>query len=159
MKKKQKLIDLYNELKKKYNLPNFEDLDKIFEIHYISEELRYPLREIRRIIYKKLKYVCRLIEKTLYTPDSNIIDLYDSSSFSKKELEDLFKILRKIALLIREEEYLEIKGSEEKEDAEWINKAYKVWKEIEKDIKEFISKKVEYWKKEKKFKSIKEYVG
>ncbi len=158
MTEKKTFKEIYIKLRKKYDLPSYEELDKEFEIWEISPKNPYPLREVRRYMVDKFYEVVKLLEKVLYTPDATVIDLYESSTFTKEDLQRVFNILKKLALLLREADLLELDYSEEKE-AEWIKRAYEEWKKIKEEIRWVLEKKRDYWTKDLKFRHPKEYLG
>ena len=56
------LIDKYKPLKEKYQLPEFSELNKLFDIEDIDPESEFILRKIRRTIADKIANYLRFTE-------------------------------------------------------------------------------------------------
>ena len=78
----------YNILKHK--LPNFNELDREFEISSANiKDKNFLLRNIRRRINDKVIFYCRLIEGLIYPSTNNIISMFELKSFNEQEKENI----------------------------------------------------------------------
>jgi len=132
----EKFKKTYKQFYKKYSLPDFDDLNRDFQIEKIAEiETDYFLREIRRFMSEKFISYLRFIESIINpvnVPMFVLSIVKAITSDDKKKLTQEYKKLAKIQvdLIQRDLDY-----SEQKE-AEFIKDNFKVWKEIEKNILE-----------------------
>jgi hypothetical protein len=55
----------YEDLKTKFNLPNFDDLIEVFDIGKIERESGNLLRDIRGVLMEKIIHYVRLLELLL----------------------------------------------------------------------------------------------
>jgi len=128
----------YQGLQKKYNLPDFEKLNKDFQIEKAAEsETDFLIREIRKFVGDKMMNYFKFIESLLNPVNSpmfvfSIIKLIDSEE--KKKLSEIYKELMK-----KEVKFIELDLEfDEKREAEFIKESYYSWQEIKKDILKII---------------------
>jgi len=128
----------YKGIQKKYNLPDFEKLNKDFQIEKAAEsETDFLVREIRKFIGDKMMNYFKFIESLLNPVNApmfvfSIIKLIDSEE--KKRLSEIYKELMKKEVKFIE---LDLEFDEEKE-AEFVRKSYEFWQEVKKDILKII---------------------
>jgi len=152
----EKIRKKYEELKKKYSLPDFEELNKEFEISIIEYE-DFLLREIRKKIADKINTMCEFFEDLL-SPDNTIANLYEYKAFNDAEREDVFRLYRRLKVL--EKLSLELSlNHDEKKDAEFINEFFSSWESIKNKIIKIIRKMRDFWEKESTKKENEEYFG
>ncbi len=119
----------YNELAKKYKLPNFKDLNENFEIDKIDKETDYLLRSVRKVIMEKIVNSLSFLE-TISNP-VNAPRMYMQyakvmSAEDKKDIDFIYSSLGEISLHSLD---LEIDYSEKKE-AEVIKRIFSAWSSI-----------------------------
>lgn len=141
-------------MKKKYekvasgkNLPKFDVLDREFNLLTIDKEA-FSLREIRTRIIEKLSFYEKVLEEIL-SPDDLLAATYEAQTFTKKDIEKVYNLFRKIHKKIRESMYLSIDSNENKE-VEFINSGLDFWKNIKPELTEVIDKLNAAWEDEKK---------
>jgi len=139
----------YQKLVGKYSLPAFEQLDKEFEILYMRDifEVAYPLRFIRRRINDKISWICNMIQTIMQPNPGSLINMEESTFFSKEQKESYKQLLKELMYLERISLNLDIETSEEK-DAEFIKTTFSKWDEIKSKILEITNVLKEGWKKE-----------
>ena len=135
----------YKIIQKKYHLPEFEKLNKDFNIEKSAEtETDYLIREVRRLIAEKFSNYLRFVE-TLLNPINAPMSIFSIvktlGTEEKNKLTEIYKKLLKNEIGHLE---LEISFSEEKE-AKFINESYKMWLEIQKDFIEVIKAIKKNW--------------
>jgi hypothetical protein len=141
MKKESNLEDLkkdYLSIQKKYNLPEFSDMNKDFHIEKACEaETDYLIREVRRFIADKFSNYLRFIE-TILNPVNAPMSIFSIiktiNAEEKKKLTEIYKDLIKSEVRVIE---LDIEFSEEKE-ADFIREVYELWQKIKKDLLDVI---------------------
>ena len=124
----------YAELKKDYNLPNFEALTQDFDIEKtIEKETRFLAREIRKAINEKITAYIHLFE-TLTNPNNTPMFVFkilkNISEKEKEQIQKFYKTLSKTQLKMMK---LDTIYSEESE-IKFINKTFKMWQEIKVEI-------------------------
>jgi hypothetical protein len=141
MEKKSELNDLkksYMELREKYNLPSFEELNAEFNIEKASGiETDSLAREIRKFVAEKFSNYLRFSETLLHPVDVPMFIFAVVKSLGieeKKRLSEIYKKLAEKEIQIIE---LDIEFSEKKE-AEFIKESYETWKEIKQDLLKII---------------------
>ena len=124
----------YFEIHKKYNLPEFDDLNKDFFIERICEvKTDYLIREVKRFVGEKLSNYLRFIESLLNPSNSpmfvfSIVKLLGAKEKSK--LAEIYKQLVKTEVSLLE---TDINFSEER-DAKFIKDSFGLWQEIKIDL-------------------------
>lgn len=147
----------YEIFKKKYKLPDFNDLNKEFDLEEIEHD-GFLLRRIRNKIYDKVDFFIKIIESIVYPSSSNVANLYETKFFTENDMEECEKLLKKLMFLDRSFILLDIEEDEQK-DAEFINEVYKDWLILKKDLIKFLEIMKKSWKKEDKMPSENEYFG
>jgi len=137
----------YEALAKKYKLPDYEDLDREFELLYVMDikEIKYVLRFIRRRINDKVAWACTMIQSILQPNPGSLVNLQESNCFnSKDDKQKLFNLLREMMQVERKSLLLDIK-SDEKGDAVFINESYKQWSSFKNEISWIAEKMHKHW--------------
>ena len=139
----------YNKFKDKYDLPNLDELNNIFELDVI-EKKDFLLRNIRRRMIDKLNFCSKIIESVIYPNLSSLVEIHDTKFFNEDEKNKLSKIYEKI--IVYEKRSLVLDNSTtEKEDSLFIKNLFKEWDIIKKDVEEVLRKIEKCWtKKEEK---------
>ena len=150
----------FEKLKKNYKLPNYEDLDQEFELLYISklEEIKFPLRFVRRRITDKLSWFCNMLQNIIQPNPGSIISLEESKFFSNEDKEKIIILLKELMDLERQSLSLEVEFNE-KEDVEFINNTFNKWNKIKKEIHIFSEIMKKGWKEEIKKVEKEHYFG
>ncbi len=146
----------YEIFRKKYSLPNFEELDLEFDLHCI-DDTRFLLKEIRVKIEEKADNTALMMEEILQ-PDTKVSNLYESRVFSESEKEQLFRIFRKLMKIKKKAVYLML-ANNEKDDAEFIKEALSEWLGIKKELSPFMKKLISAWETESDAKEELSYFG
>jgi hypothetical protein len=143
--KLEKLKKEYEVLKKKYDLPDFKDLNEDFSIEKIAEsETEILIREVRKFMGDKMLNYMRFIENLLNPVNVpmfifSIIKLLDAEE--KKGLSEIYKELMK-----KEIQFIELDLEfDEKKEVEFIKNAYEFWQGIKKDMLKIIDKINKKW--------------
>ena len=143
--KLEKLKKEYEILRKKYNLPDFKDLNEDFHIEKIAEfETEILIREVRKFMGDKMLNYMRFIENLLNPINVpmfifSIIKLLDAEE--KKGFSEIYKELMK-----KEIQFIELDLEfDEKKEAEFIKHAYGFWQRIKKDLLKIIGKINKKW--------------
>ncbi len=135
----------FEELRKKYGLPRFDELAKEFEIDSI-EKKDFLLRNIRKKVHSKIIAFCELMEEVLQ-PEANISAIYESGVFNEEEKQKVFDLYKKFMALNREGTEAALKNSEEA-GSEYIKKVYKELIGIKAELLPIITKIKEAWQQE-----------
>jgi len=147
----------YNELRKKFKLPEFKDMDFEFEISDL-EETNFLLRVIIRRIAEKLDFYTTMLEETLQPDTSNLYAMHETRHFDEDEKKEMYDLYRKLMGLNRQTIELSLEH-DENSTVDFINKSLNVWKELKKDLLKFARKMKESWKTETDIKEDLGYLG
>ena len=118
-----KLKQAYSKFKENYNLPEFSEMNKVFDIEEIDTDTDFLLRRVRRIVSEKISGLLRFTEVIL-NPSNCPIFIFKLikkiNEEDKKQLSEIYEILGGFELeVIR----LDLDYNENKE-AEFIKKIY-----------------------------------
>ncbi len=143
----------YNRLKKKYNLPDFNKLDKEFEISLIEPHV-FSLRAIRRKMLEKLIFFSKILETTLYPNVESLSTMYESRFFSEEEKNKISETYR--IVMIHSRRFLKADvNPDDKTDARLIKDLSKDWPEIKDKVTQLVNKMEACWnKKDVKIKDL-----
>lgn len=148
----------YTELEciKKYKLPA-DDLDNAFEIATIELDSPWFLREIRRKIIEKLDSFCDIL-MVVIEPETSLVDMHESKSFTLEEKNDLIMIYKTIMIMKKDAQLLDI-DSMEKKEAAFIKEVMVAYPEIKKRMTNLVQRTREAWTKETDEKKDLGYLG
>ena len=149
--------ELYKKLQKKYSLPNYNELNKHFELDYIEDPF-FLLRSIRRRIHEKIVFFAKISEKILFPNQTLMIEMYESKFFSEKENEEILELYEKLLELDRKALLLNVSSTDAKE-AEYIKAVYKKLPTITKKVSFIIEKTDKSWKQSKSDLTKNHYFG
>jgi len=135
--------DKYNILMKKYNLPEYEDLNLIFELDDIPIETTLVLQKIRGRINEKIEYLTGIIE-IIIQPDNNLSDLHEAHHLEDKYKENAFKLFKKLKHIMRYSDLVSIDNTEQ-QNASFIIESYNYWLKSRDEIKEYLTKLKFVW--------------
>ncbi|MBS3146486.1 hypothetical protein J4471_02200 [Candidatus Woesearchaeota archaeon] len=131
---------------KKFNLPNYKDLDIEFEISNIEHD-GHILRAIRRKIVEKLEFFCKIIENVIFPDASSFASFQESKSFDESERADLVKLYKKLMIYDRISLSLEIEN-DDKKSVKLINELFSEWKNIKPQLLTLVKTMTDSWNKD-----------
>jgi len=134
------ITEEYDELKKKFDLPEWEVLAEDFDVEKICEkETSFFVREIRRAMNEKLSAYLHLFE-TLINPASPPMFVFSVlrkiSNEDKEKIKEIYKKLSKMQLTIMK---LDTIYSEENEVA-FVKDVFAEWQDLKKQIHKIVEK-------------------
>jgi len=136
----KKFKDNYNILRKKYSLPEFNELAENFDIeHAIEKETSFVLRDVRKTMAEKITSYMGLFETFKNPAHAPLFIMGILKNAESKDETLMGEIYEKLAKLQLEIIKLDINYSEEKE-AEFIKKTSKTWTELKSQIYNLIEK-------------------
>ena len=145
------------DLRKKYKLPDFKELDLDFEISAI-EESNFPARSAIGKISEKIDFYSALLSELMQPDAANIYSMHETRFFDEEEKKSVYNLYCKLMGFNRKCIELSLKNSE-KEDAEFISGFFEEWKSIKKELAGIVSKMGDSWSKETDVKEELEYFG
>lgn len=134
----------YDKIKEKYDLPDFEELNKEFEISSIETE-EFLLREIRRKMNEKICFFSDIIAGVVNT-ESSTTAMIEFGNLMDDDVKEAFNLYKKLMYWERSSSEAAILGQDEK-DAAFIRELHSEWKELKKQVADLITKMKESWKK------------
>ena len=146
----------YEELAKRYPLPDLKLLEEDFEVHLIEEE-PYLLKSITRKISDKTEYYTKLIEE-LFHPESDLASMYECNEFTAEEKKDMFNLFKQMVFMHRKAMELEVQY-DEAAYATLIAEFYGKWVEWKPQILKIIGKMKGTWIKDSAEIKDSEYFG
>ena len=147
----------YNELRKRFKLPEFGEIDFEMEISDF-EETNFLLRAIIRRIAEKLDFYTTMVEETLQPDASNLYAMHETRHFDDVEKKRMFDLYRKLMDFNRRSIENSL-GHDEGSEAGLINDFFDEWKGIKKELLRFVKKMRDSWKTETDIKEDIGYLG
>jgi hypothetical protein len=151
------MIKEYEALKKKYFLPELNELDKEFYIGKL-EETNFILRTILGKVMERIELVFKTLSDIVQPAENSLATMYEAEVFSDDEKKRIFELMKRLAYIHRE---LVIKDFEYSDDAAAviILKSYKEWKEMKKEVLRIMEKLRDSWKNDSQSKTAEGYFG
>lgn len=148
--------EAYEELQKQYGLPDYDVLDKDFEISGIDED-DFSLRNVRKKLTDKIDHVKSLIDD-LFHPDNTFAALKESAEFSDEDRDNLIQIYQKLMFFYRRATELSIEDSDQL-NADFINDFYKIWPDTKASVLQYIKRLKKVWNGDISTKEVVGYLG
>lgn len=120
----------YSELKKKYELPEFNMIHSTFEISL--EETSFMLREIRRQMVDKIKHSIEILEEIIH-PNSTVSAHHECRFFSDDEKKEVYDLYAKLMGVVRTSNILDLQQEEEL-DANFIKEVAVGWPSMQSEL-------------------------
>ena len=136
----------YNELGKKFKLPQFREIDFELEISDF-EETNFLLRAIMRRICEKLDFYCAMLEEILQPDTSKLYAMHETRVFDEDEKRQMYELYSKLMILNRRSIELSLEHNE-KDDADFINNFFDEWKSLKSELLNIVKKIKVSWKTE-----------
>lgn len=124
---------LYDELKKEYSLPVFEEMNSNFDIGKIRRDSGNLLRDIRRVMIEKIVYYIRLVELMINPSQASPIMLMLLKEISSEDRKTMDSVLNSFVELEIEAHKLDVIPSDS-EEAKLVNKVYSVWNKSKQEV-------------------------
>ncbi|MBI2558795.1 hypothetical protein HYW20_05715 [Candidatus Woesearchaeota archaeon] len=147
----------YNELRKKFKLPEFREIDFEMEISDF-EETNFLLRAIIRRITERLDFYTTMVEEVIQPDASNLYAMHETRHFDDVEKKRMFDLYRKLMDFNRRSIENSL-GHDEGSEAGLINDFFDEWKGIKKELLGFVKKMRDSWKTETDIKEDIGYLG
>ncbi len=147
---------IYEPIKSKYQLPDFNELDKYFSISDIENESNV-LKEIRYKMHEKFEQIAKVLSD-FFNPEQSFAAMYELKILDETKKKKYFILFKKIMTLLRESEKLSLKNIE-KEDANFIKNAFKEYLSLMPDIEALFSDIINLWKSKDSDMDSEEYFG
>ncbi|MEK6830468.1 MAG: hypothetical protein AABX77_00375 [Nanoarchaeota archaeon] len=136
----EELKEKYEKFKTKYNLPEFTELNKLFDVEEISPETEFLLKKIRRITTERITEYLRFIDIILNPSNAPIFFFRLVKKLNINDRNSLMGIYEKLEKFELQAIALDIEYSEKKE-AETIKEIFKVFdNSVKKDFLATIEK-------------------
>jgi hypothetical protein len=147
----------YEPLRKRYDLPSFELLDREFEISAI-EKPDFLLRNIRRKVYDRLDAIVEFID-LLFQPDTgSLIDLHEYRCLSDADRREIWEILQKLMILYDQVLDADL-ACDDAADAAVIKAAARELPDLRKALRPFVQKLGQGWTRPPAAEEIQRYFG
>lgn len=148
MEKLTNLKNSYDIIKKKFNLPEFDELDSEFEIRALDiEKSGILIKALLRIILSKLAIFLNYLEPIISPNPQSYHSMVELNNLSDDDKHEIFDYYKSLSSLYHEGCAIELKS--EKEVANFIKKIYQKWPELKRKEIYFLDKITQTWLKEK----------
>ena len=136
----------YIELRKKYKLPEFKEIDFEFELSDL-EETSFLLKATIRRMEEKLDFYSTMLEEILQPDTSNLYAMHETKFFDEDEKRKMYELYVKLMNFNRRSIEVSLEHNENKE-ADFINSLFDEWKILKQELLVFVRKIRASWKKE-----------
>ena len=140
------MIERYEELAKKHNLPDYDSLDLEFEI-YALEDAKYLLRAILEKMVRKIDDSVKILEDVLYPDSSSYSSIFETRAMSEADKDKILRLHKDLMIIVREALYLSM-DYEEEELAKFICGILSKWQSIKPSLKKVALKLKQVWESE-----------
>ena len=147
----------YSELRKKYKLPEFNEVDYEFEISDL-EETKFLLRAIIRRIAEKLDFYTTMLEEILQPDTSNLYAMHETRYFDENEKKQMYDLYSTLMNFNRQSIELSLEN-DEKDEVDFINNFFVEWKKLKNELLKYIKKMKFSWQIETDIKEDLGYLG
>lgn len=148
----------YETLKKRYDLPKFEDLDKEFEIRALElDKCGILIKAVLRVINNKIGTFLNYLEPVISPPQQSMHYVVECNNITAEDKKLMFEFYKELSYLYHKNCLTELEG--EKEISSQINEIWIKWPSILKRIKSSLEKINEAWLKEKEKTKKSSYMG
>jgi len=139
------LKESYEVLRKEYDLPEFENMNKDFQIEKIQEEdTELLIREIRKYVSDKFSTYLRFIETLLQPTNAQMFVFSMLKTFEAEDTEKLKKNYKKLAQKEIDIIELDLDFNLDKEII-FIKSAFDLWQKVKAELLEIISTVKKGW--------------
>lgn len=150
------ILKKYNALRKRYNLPSFEELEAEFEMGQLENQ-KFILRHIVRQINERLEEFAVILEEVLL-PETTVSYMREYNSFSENERKKVYELYSRVKYHHRLSLEMLIE-SREVLHGDFIRSLMEVYPKIKRDMVWVIKKMKSAWEKEVDVKEDLAYVG
>ncbi len=149
----------YKKIQKEFNLPDFKELNEDFQIEKIKfHKTENPVREIRKFLTEKMGNYMRLIEALINPSSSPMFVFAMTKTLKQKDKQKLVEIYKEFSKFQLDLIKIDLDFSE-KNEAEFVNKYFKKWKEIKKDFMSILEVIESNWDNKVPVDNGKDYFG
>ncbi|MDP2925546.1 MAG: hypothetical protein Q8N99_04185 [Nanoarchaeota archaeon] len=118
----------YEIFKKKYDLPEFKEINELFDIEDIDIDTDFLLRRIRRVVSERIEGYLKFIDMILNPANAPMFFFQLIKKLDNKDKEEFTEVYEKLGSIEIELIQIELDYSE-KNEADFINKYYKSFKD------------------------------
>lgn len=147
----------YNELRKKFKLPEYKDLDDEFEISDL-EKTNFLLRAIIRRIAERFDFYTTMLEEVLQPDTSNLYAMHETRFFDENEKKRMYDLYSRLMNFNRQSIEVTLEHNE-KNEVGFINSVFNEWNQLKQELLGFINKMKSSWKTETYIKEDLGYLG
>jgi hypothetical protein len=147
----------YNELKKKFSLPDFSLMDGEFEISTIEKPV-FLLRMIRRKIGERLESITQLLDPFIQPDANSFCSLFEYRCFAESERKEILRQFQAIMSLHRASIIADL-SVDDSQDAAFITRAANEFPAARQALLPFMKKLAENWPKQFERKDTVGYFG
>jgi hypothetical protein len=146
----------YDKLSSKYKLPDFEELNTIFDIADLNGTT-HILSKIREKITEKIEAHAKLLG-SIVQPENNLTDMYEARYLNESTRKKAYVLFKKITRFVKLSQLTSVKNTQ-KENADFITKTFESWRKIDDDLHKLLDSVASVWKQETNPKQDLSYFG
>jgi transcription initiation factor TFIID subunit TAF12 len=146
----------YEELRKKYGLPDYNELEQELEISDI--ESKQLLRHIVMKIADRLDFYTGFLDQTLQPDGSSLHSMHEAKFLDEHSRKKMYSLYMRLMQMNRSLMEISLKRSE-KDDADFIRSFFSEWKSIKAELLAFVKMVRDSWKSEGESDDYVGYVG
>ena len=136
--------DAFEVLRKKYNLPSFDEVDAVLDVRDFEHE-HSILRDLRHRVHDRLEFAVGIVDIVIQPDMNNVRTMMESGFFNNEDKSTAMRLSKHVMGLWRvltEAELL----NEDKSDAELVKLLLAEWPELKKALLPFVQKMRTSWK-------------
>ncbi len=149
--------EIYNNLRQKQQLPEFEVLNRFFQIASIDEDEAFPLLAIAKKIQEKIQKYSELLEN-IVSPDHSFATLVESKAFTEHDKTEILEHFKKLQIMLHDSVLAGIEYNEQDLSA-FISSVMQEWPGLSGKIRQIIEKLRSSWTEKSSFSEEISYFG
>lgn len=136
--------EVYDGLRKKFNLPAFEEVDAVLDVSAVEHE-HAVLRDIRHRIHDRLDFAMAIADTVVQPDPNNVRAMMESSYFGEAEKSAAMKVGQHVMVLWRAWTEAELLN-DDRSDAELLKQVVSEWPAVKQALLPFVQKMRKSWK-------------
>ena len=154
--KPEKVKQKYEELRKRYDLPKFDDFNSEFEIVKADPDVNFS-KELRRAVSQKLQAYAEWFEPVLNPNPSSLHSIVETKIFEKQELQPLFDLYKRLWHFIHVG--LQASLQTEADEIKFVKLVWAEWPALKKETARYVGRLADGWLEKSKEQEDSGYVG
>lgn len=145
----------YGELRKRHNLPPFDEMEREFSISQIEGEV-YTLKNVIQCVVHRYDHYARMLEELLQPDGMRLANHFESDALTDAERIEVLELYKHLMLRIRQSARAEL---EIDENAQMLKQLLEEWPAIKDRLRPIHERLCQVWERKEATHAEVEYLG